>query len=167
MTRYFAAVALVLAGALSASTQEGSGEIKLEVVKYDGLKDAILKHRGKVVYVDFWFLNCPPCKAAFPSLVDMHARRNKEGLEVITVNVTATEEENVKESLEYLKSIKATFRNLALEDGANIAGDKLNIKNYPSIYLFDRQGRWVHFPNPSKNKEEIVQTVDKFLKETK
>lgn len=30
------------------------GEIKLEVVKYDGLKDAVLRNRGKVVLVDFW-----------------------------------------------------------------------------------------------------------------
>ena len=29
-------------------------EIKLSVVKYDGLRDAVAKERGKVVLVDFW-----------------------------------------------------------------------------------------------------------------
>ena len=29
-------------------------DIKLEVVKYDGLKDAVLRNRGKVVLIDFW-----------------------------------------------------------------------------------------------------------------
>ncbi|MFO0965700.1 MAG: hypothetical protein U0793_08965 [Gemmataceae bacterium] len=29
--------------------------VSLRDVKYDGLKDVILKNRGKVVYVDFWY----------------------------------------------------------------------------------------------------------------
>jgi hypothetical protein len=30
------------------------GEVKVEVVKYEGLKDAVLRNRGKVTLVDFW-----------------------------------------------------------------------------------------------------------------
>ena len=30
------------------------GDITLQVVKYDGLKQAVLQNRGKVVLVDFW-----------------------------------------------------------------------------------------------------------------
>jgi len=33
---------------------QDKGEVKLDVVKYDGLKNAVLKHRGKVVLVDLW-----------------------------------------------------------------------------------------------------------------
>lgn len=29
-------------------------KVSLDVVKYAGLKDAVLKHRGQVVLVDFW-----------------------------------------------------------------------------------------------------------------
>jgi hypothetical protein len=29
-------------------------EVELRVVKYEGLKDAVLKNRGKVVLIDFW-----------------------------------------------------------------------------------------------------------------
>jgi hypothetical protein len=38
----------------SGSGQEKVGPIELKVVKYDGLKEAVLKNRGKVVLVDFW-----------------------------------------------------------------------------------------------------------------
>jgi hypothetical protein len=43
---------LVMAG--SAGVAQEKSEIKIEVVKYDGLKDAVTRHRGKVVLVDFW-----------------------------------------------------------------------------------------------------------------
>ena len=33
---------------------QGLPEVDLRVVKYDGLKDAVLKNRGKVVLIDFW-----------------------------------------------------------------------------------------------------------------
>jgi len=37
-----------------ASSQEKTGDITMQVVKYDGLKQAVQKNRGKVVLVDFW-----------------------------------------------------------------------------------------------------------------
>ena len=36
------------------TAQESKDEVVLNVVKYDGLKDVILKNRGNVVLVDFW-----------------------------------------------------------------------------------------------------------------
>jgi hypothetical protein len=46
-----ASVLLVCAATL-AQAQEKRGEMTL--VNYDGLKREVLKHRGKVVVVDFW-----------------------------------------------------------------------------------------------------------------
>lgn len=51
----FAAMCLipVLMGGSAGGAQE-KGDIKIDIVKYDGLKDTVLRHRGKVVLVDFW-----------------------------------------------------------------------------------------------------------------
>jgi len=38
----------------SAGTAQEKSDIKIDVVKYDGLKDAVTRNRGKVVVVDFW-----------------------------------------------------------------------------------------------------------------
>ena len=43
-------VALVCAGAGQAQEKK----IEMTAVKYAGLKEEVLKHRGKVVVVDFW-----------------------------------------------------------------------------------------------------------------
>jgi len=39
--------------------------------------------RGKVVLVDCWFVDCPPCRAAMPRLVEFHRRFRDSGLELI------------------------------------------------------------------------------------
>lgn len=41
----------ILCAAAGQTQQKG---IELVPVKYSGLKDEVLKHRGKVVIVDFW-----------------------------------------------------------------------------------------------------------------
>jgi hypothetical protein len=45
--------ALLLLAGLPGSAQD-KGPVKLDVVKYDGLKEAVVKQRGKVVLIDFW-----------------------------------------------------------------------------------------------------------------
>lgn len=57
--RSLAAVLLLGLAGLSVQpghSQNNADEVTLKVVKYDGLKDAVLKQRGKVVLVDFWGL---------------------------------------------------------------------------------------------------------------
>jgi hypothetical protein len=44
----------VLAIACVAVSQGQEKKIEMTRVKYDGLKQEVLKHRGKVVVVDFW-----------------------------------------------------------------------------------------------------------------
>jgi len=47
---------LSLAGiiTLTGYSQEAQDAVQLQVVKYDGLKDAVLKNKGKVILIDFW-----------------------------------------------------------------------------------------------------------------
>jgi len=48
-------VALLLWSSAPGLTQGKAGEPDVKVIKYDELKEAVLKNRGKVVLVDFWF----------------------------------------------------------------------------------------------------------------
>jgi thiol-disulfide isomerase/thioredoxin len=159
--------ALFVLASASAAPAQDKGAVKLETVKYDAFKEAILKQRGKVIYVDFWFLGCQPCKDALPHLVDLYAKRHKEGLEVITVNINVQElpaEKNHKESLDFLRSKKAVFRNVILDEGEDIWVKRLRIADFPSIYVFDRQGRWTQFRAPIDHKA-VAALVDKLLRE--
>jgi hypothetical protein len=52
--RKMIAVGLLAALFAGAAAAQEKKEIKLDVVKYDVLRDAVAKERGKVVLVDFW-----------------------------------------------------------------------------------------------------------------
>lgn len=45
---------LVLLLSVSPSRAQLQPSVEMTTVKYDGLADAVKKHRGKVVYVNFW-----------------------------------------------------------------------------------------------------------------
>ncbi len=47
-------VTFLALGILGMVYPQEKGDVSLRVVKYDGLKEEVLKHRGKVVLVDFW-----------------------------------------------------------------------------------------------------------------
>ena len=49
---FFALAALTTTSHLQSQPPKG---LDVQIVKYDGLKDLILKNRGKVVLVDVWF----------------------------------------------------------------------------------------------------------------
>src|ERR1017187_6715556 len=75
----FAALAFLCA----AGGQTEEKKIVMKHVKYDGLKQEVLKHRGKVVIVDFWASTCGPCVKSFPKFVKMHEQYADKGLVII------------------------------------------------------------------------------------
>src|SRR5262249_24249442 len=54
--------------------QDKTAEVRLDVVKYEPLVQAIQAQRGRVVVVDLWGDFCLPCKREFPRLVKLHQR---------------------------------------------------------------------------------------------
>lgn len=141
----FVSVAFALMAASSVHAQ--GSKVSLSVVKYDALKDFVLKNRGKVVVVDFWGDFCIPCKRNMPHLVEMYHKHAGEGLEVATVSIDKVQlDPAVKDRVtNFLRKTNADFTNLLLDESDDVVVNKLRIKAVPSVYIFDRQGKWVHF----------------------
>ena len=132
--------------AQSGHSQGSAGDVALQVVKYDGLKQAIAKNRGKVVLVDFWGDFCLPCKKGFPKVVDMHKKHAPQGLAVISVSLDPLGDGSVKEDvLRFLQAKGASFTNLLLDEPSGFWQDKLRFTGPPCLFVFDRQGKWTQF----------------------
>jgi thiol-disulfide isomerase/thioredoxin len=135
-------IAIFFAGALPAQEKK----IEMTMVKYDGLKQEILKHRGKVVIVDFWATNCPPCIAALPHYVELQKKHADKGLVVITVSVDPTgDSDRVKRANGILSRKEVSLRNLILDEPAEIWSKRFGGDSLPFAYLFDRNGKWVRY----------------------
>ena len=157
--------AVALAGP-PARAQEA--RVAVNVVGYDGLKEVVQKNRGKVVVVDFWGDFCPPCKKNMPHLVEMYQKLADRGLAVITVSIDSFKEDpDVKGRLEkFLASKNATFTaNLLLDEPVEAWQKKLRFVSVPTVYVFDRRGKWVQFTDEQYNPGGIDRLVAELLAE--
>jgi thiol-disulfide isomerase/thioredoxin len=116
-----------------------TGDVRLEVVKYDRLIEAVRALRGKVVVVDVWATYCVPCKREFPHLVRLHQEYAGAGLACLSVTVDKPDKE--KAALQFLQKQKATFSNYLLDEDAALWQEKWKVNGVPVVFVFDRDGR--------------------------
>jgi len=163
---------LILIGfALLCATDLSAQDKKIEVaaVKYDELKQEILKHRGKVVLVDFWATNCIPCINALPHYVELQKKHAGQGLVVITVSVDPMT--RVKLANKKLTENQVDLRNLILDEPYDVWTKKFDFVSLPFSYIFDRRGKWVRYrasefvANPDDYGREVDKTVLQMLSE--
>jgi thiol-disulfide isomerase/thioredoxin len=150
---------LVLLPQGAARPQEKSGAaVDLKVVPYEGLAQAILNNRGKVIVVDFWANTCAPCKEAMPHLVELYNQRHKDGLTAITVAVDKAWDNYSpavhRSLLKALKKNGAAFTNLVLDVSKEFLEEKLRVSAVPCLYVFDRQGRWTRFSDEKQLRKD-------------
>lgn len=145
--RWAAFVLLAITLSSGAGSQEKTA-VELKVVKYDGLAEAIVKNRGKVVLVDFWANYCLPCKQTFPHVVELHKKHAREGLAVISVSLDELgddRKDTERRVLAFLQKQGAEFTNLLLDEDAGIWQTRLRFPGPPCYYVFNRQGKWTRF----------------------
>jgi thiol-disulfide isomerase/thioredoxin len=144
-------------------------KVLLTPVKYDDLKQELLKHRGKVVVVDFWQTNCIPCREGMPGYFELQEKHGKEGLVVITVSLDPIGK--AARAAEILKEMQSPLRNLILDEPQDMWIKKFDVASFPFAYAFDRRGKWVRFraydyqKNPKQYEADITKTVVQMLAE--
>jgi thiol-disulfide isomerase/thioredoxin len=141
----------------------------LVAVKYDGLKQEILKHRGKVVVVDFWAITCPPCREAMPEYIKLQKEHADQGLVVITVSLDKLAKR--ERAAEILSEMQSPLRNYLLDEPSDVWTEKFDFKSLPFAYVFDRRGKWVRFraydyqANPKNYEVDVKKTIAQMLSE--
>jgi thiol-disulfide isomerase/thioredoxin len=116
-----------------------TGDVKLQVVKYDRLIEEVRALRGKVVVVDAWATYCVPCKKEFPNLVRLSRDLAKDGVACVSVSV----DDKAKKSaaLKFLQAQGAAFPNFLLDEDPSVWQARWNLQGVPAVFVFDRQGR--------------------------
>ena len=160
-----AVLGLVLLAAGPARPQAPA--VAVNIVKYDGLRAAVLQHRGKVVVVDFWADTCLPCKQNMPHLVELCRKHAAQGLALITVSLDEVQKDPaIKGKLErFLTKQNATFTNLLLDEPVGLWQQRLRFDSIPTVFVFDRRGRWVQFTGDTFDPAAIDRLVGELLME--
>ena len=100
---------------------------------------------GKVVMLNFWGTWCPPCRKEIPDLVNLQAKYNKDGLEIVGITLTSGSASEIKKfandkQMNY--TILTDFGNDETQAVTNLYGQTIGqpISSIPTTLVIDREG---------------------------
>lgn len=89
---------------------------------------------GKVVVLNFWFINCPPCRREIPELNEVVAKY-KENKDVVFLAIALDQKADLQDFL------KTTPFDYNIVDDGRFTAQKYGINLFPTHVVVDRQGK--------------------------
>ena len=150
----------VAVGGCSSSKKSNSNtplapDFKLDVLD-DGSK-SLKDYRGKVVLLDFWSINCPPCRRAVPHLVTLYEKYKGKGFVALGISFDRKEMERLRE---FVEKYSVTYPILL---GTMDVARAYGVRSIPSLFVLDKDGH-VRLHRIGFN-VQIGQEIEKTIKE--
>ena len=114
--------------------RQGEKAPDLELTDLNGKSHKLSEYKGKLVMLHFWTDWCEACRKEFPKLQQNYSEYQKEGLEIIAVNVG----QPTAVTKEFQDNFNVTFP--MLTDEQNISTESYNVTAYPTNYLINEDG---------------------------
>jgi thiol-disulfide isomerase/thioredoxin len=139
----------------------------VQITKLDGATFKLTDYRGKVLVVDFWRTDCPPCVRLIPHLAELSKKYRDKGLEV--VGLTSDRREDEKLVVEFLKERGADYtvgyENQWLSSAFLKGTDDELGPPIPQVFVISREGRVVEhiIGETPGGKERLEQVVNQQL----
>lgn len=106
---------------------------------------------GRVVVLEFWGINCPPCIASMPKLEDLHRRFGSQGLLVIGAHAQGGTADEIRRTV---AELGVTF---TIVEQATVAG-AMNFSGIPHCMVFDHTGACVFRGSPGEA-HDVIETA--------
>lgn len=101
----------------------------------NGGEQNLVQFRGKVVLLHFWATWCAPCRKEMPELHNFWQGFQKQGLELVSVNVDRGNRKSVEA---FLEELKLPFHTLLDPDGK--VRNTYEVFAMPTTYIIGRDG---------------------------
>ena len=110
---------------------------ELEMTDLAGQLTSVSAFKGKVLLIDFWATNCPPCLAEFPKLKQLYADYHQQGFEIVGLSLDES-----RDTVEAFQARAQLPWRLSVEaKQVKQAREKYNVRTIPSLFLVGRDGR--------------------------
>ncbi|MFM7136962.1 MAG: TlpA family protein disulfide reductase [Planctomycetota bacterium] len=107
---------------------------------------------NRVVLLEFWGLNCPPCIRSMPMLEELHTTLGPHGLVVIGAHAQGGAAAELKPQVAKLGVTFTILENANVEGGTDFQG-------IPHCILFDHTGKCIYRGSPFSAQEAVVAAV--------
>jgi len=122
--------------------------------------DLIQKHKGKLIYVDFWSSNCRPCIEQFKFSKELGEKYLSDEFVQIYISIEPSEDSWRDACEKYgLKGESYLAENLFTSRQL----EEMNIKYVPHYYLYDKNGELVEDFAPRPNDEKLTGLINTYL----
>jgi peroxiredoxin len=124
----------------------------------DGKKLKSKDLKGKVLVINYWFVNCPPCRKEIPDLNDL-VRKYKDSANVKFIGIALDDREALKDFLKIMP-----FHYQIVADG-RAASARYGVKAFPTHVIVDGDGK-VYFHTVSSPRQLFFwmsKTIDELL----
>jgi thiol-disulfide isomerase/thioredoxin len=118
----------------SAYFRTGSSISNVKLVTLDKKKYNLKDLAGKVVVLNFWFINCSPCRMEIPHLNKM-TETYKDRDDVVFLAVALDEAYDLKQ---FLKEMPFNY---GIVDGGRYIASQYGITSYPTHVVLDKEGK--------------------------
>lgn len=98
-----------------------------------GAKLDLKENTGKITVVNFWFINCPPCRMEIPDLNELVTKYASDSVRFVAVALDGRYELE-----EFLKG--SPFRYQVVDNGRSLA-QRYGVQSYPTHVVVDREGK--------------------------
>lgn len=122
--------------------------------------DLLEKHKGNVIYIDFWGSYCPPCLIQFKFSSELE--QLYKGKKLVQIYISA--EPDIKAWLTACKRYNLFKESYFVENrytSKQLEG--LKIKYFPHYLIFDNQGKLVNEFAPRPSEKQIINLLDDYL----
>ena len=118
----------------------GNPASELELTDLGGQPVSVSDAKGKVLLIDFWATNCPPCLAEFPKLKQLYADYHEQGFEVVGLSLDESRD-NVEA---FQARAQLPWRLVVEAEQVQLAREKYRVRTIPSLFLIGRDGHIAH-----------------------
>ena len=120
------------------------------------------KHKGKVIYIDFWASWCVPCRKEMEPASEL--RKQYEGKDAVFVYLAYNDTENSWEKAVQEEKLSTIATNYFILNSKNCKMlEDINLRLIPRYIIIDKNGKLVEMNAPRPSDKRIKATLNKYL----
>lgn len=125
----------------------------IEAADISGETISLSSLQGKVVLVDFWATNCPPCVAEMPNIKQLYAEYHDQGFEVIGVSLDG--DQSIVE--QFTGRMEITWPMIMEPGTVETLRTSYHVPTIPSLFVIDQSGKLHQFDVRGQDLRQVIE----------